>query len=81
MSRSAEVVHPWGGAPEVDFRPPRSAPSWFMCSFFFSELARIIITCRPVMEATEIMLDYGDYFTILLTGIPGMFVNNPPLSS
>ena len=27
------------------------------------------------------MLDYGDYFTILLTGISGIFVKNRPLSS
>ena len=33
------------------------------------------------MDAKEIMLDYGDYFTILLTGISGIFVNNLPLSS
>ena len=36
---------------------------------------------RAVMDAKEIMLDYGDYFTILLTGISGIFVNNLPLSS
>ena len=35
----------------------------------------------PVMNAKEIMLDYEDYFTILLTGISGIFVNNLPLSS
>ena len=35
----------------------------------------------PVKEATKIMLDYGGYFTILLTGISGIFVNNLPLSS
>ena len=32
-------------------------------------------------DAKQIMLDYGDYFTILLTGISGIFVNNLPLSS
>ena len=34
-----------------------------------------------VMNAKGIMLDYEDYFTILLTGISGIFVNNLPLSS
>ena len=34
-----------------------------------------------VMDAKEIMLDYGDYFTILLTGTSGIFGNNLPLSS
>ena len=34
-----------------------------------------------VMNAKEIVLDYEDYFTILLTGISGIFVNNLPLSS
>ena len=29
-------------------------------------------------DAKGIVLDYGDYFTILLTGISGIFVNNPP---
>ena len=33
------------------------------------------------MNAKEIMLGHGDYFTILLTGISGIFVNNLPLSS
>ena len=41
----------------------------------------IAVVGRPVMNAKEIMLDYGDYFTILLIGISGIFVNNPPLSS
>ena len=31
-------------------------------------------------NATEILLDSVDYFTILLTGISGIFVNNLPLS-
>ena len=36
---------------------------------------------QAVKDAKEIMLDYGDYFTILLTGISGIFVNSLPLSS
>ena len=34
-----------------------------------------------VMNAKEIMLDYENYFTILLAGISGIFVNNLPFSS
>ena len=34
-----------------------------------------------VMDAKEIMLYYGDYFTLFLTEISGIFANNLPLSS
>ena len=33
-----------------------------------------------VKNATKILLDSVDYFTTLLTGISGSFVNNRPLS-
>ena len=36
---------------------------------------------ESVKDATKILLDPVDYFTILLTGISGIFVNNLPLSS
>ena len=35
---------------------------------------------KAAKHATEILLDSVDYFTILLTGISGIFVNNLPLS-
>ena len=44
-------------------------------------VARAFAAASPVMDAKEIVLGYGDYFTILLTGISGIFVNNLPLSS
>ena len=39
------------------------------------------VAALPVKNATKILLDSVDYFTILLTGISGIFVNNLPLSS
>ena len=48
---------------------------------------RVVVTLKTrllllaVMDAKEIMLDSGDYFTILLTGTSGIFLNNLPLSS
>ena len=45
----------------------------------FSEIA--FDRTQAVMNAKEIVLDYGDYFTILLKRISGIFVNNLPLSS
>ena len=40
-----------------------------------------VVNVCAVKNATEILLDSVDYFTILLTGISGIFVNNIPLSS
>ena len=62
--------------------PIRLTPSPFFLPYFLPPCSRCKIGgYDPVMEATKIMLDYGDYFTILLTGISGIFVNNLPLSS
>ena len=40
----------------------------------------MVPTFSPVKNATKILLDSVDYFTISLTGISGIFVNNLPLS-
>ena len=45
------------------------------------DLLKTRLLLLAVMDAKEIMLDYGDYFTILLTGTSGIFLNNLPLSS
>ena len=46
----------------------------------FSLKFRYVGWLTPAKNATEILLDSVDYFTVLLTGISGIFVNSLPLS-